>query len=178
MCMRSCTIISKRIYQRDHNRFLETRMGKDIELKKNLLLLCQEEVNRRIDAYKKAMDAAQSAANEQGRSTAGDKYDTARAMSQIDRNMYAKQLSETSLLQRSLTGIQVEKKLEKIGLGAIIQTSQMTYFIAASLGKIECKGKEFIVISPMTPLAQAMLNKRSGDSFNFNKSNVLIQSVY
>ena len=57
--------------------------------KKQLYDLCQAVVQQRIDTARHAMTAAQESANEEGKSSAGDKYETGRAMAQIERDRHA-----------------------------------------------------------------------------------------
>ena len=54
-----------------------------LSLKDQILNKCREYVNVRIATAKQAMDNAQQSANEEGKSSAGDKYETGRAMMQM-----------------------------------------------------------------------------------------------
>src|SRR6218665_4189224 len=51
-------------------------------------------LQQRIHTARLAMDEAQASANNQEKSSAGDKYETSRAMGQIDRDMNAAQLGK------------------------------------------------------------------------------------
>ena len=55
---------------------------------------CIKLINQRIANAKSAVSQAQDAANSSDKSTAGDKYETSRAMGQIDSDMNSKQLLE------------------------------------------------------------------------------------
>ncbi len=66
-------------------------------IKTRLLALCHNYVDQRITNSKQAMDDAQAAANEEGKSSAGDKYETGRAMAQIERDKAAQQLCKLPL---------------------------------------------------------------------------------
>ncbi len=74
-----------------------------LEVKRQLLQLCVQMQQDRVDHARKAMEEAQQAANQEERSTAGDKYDTSRAMSHNVRDMNARQLQE-ALKELALLG--------------------------------------------------------------------------
>jgi hypothetical protein len=71
-------------------------------VKSKLLAMCIEYVEQRISSATTAMQNAQEAANEEGKSSAGDKYETGRAMMQIERDQAAAQLDESLKLKRTL----------------------------------------------------------------------------
>jgi transcription elongation GreA/GreB family factor len=136
-------------------------------LKQQLYNLCLEALNTRIEVAKKAMEDAQNSANEEGKSSMGDKYETARAMGQIVRDMNAKQLNEALKELTTLKLINPETQQTVIQAGSIVVTSGGNYFIAVSAGMLKVDGKTWVALSPATPLAQVMLNKRVGDTFEF-----------
>ena len=62
------------------------------ELKKLLIAHCTALLVQRITVSETAMKNAQESANSEDKSSAGDKYETSRAMGHLDRDMNAKQL--------------------------------------------------------------------------------------
>lgn len=138
-----------------------------INIKQQLYNLCLEALNTRIEVAKKAMEDAQNSANEEGKSSMGDKYETARAMGQIVRDMNAKQLNEALKELATLKLINPETQQTVIQSGSVTVTSSGNYFIAVSAGMLKTEGKTWVALSPATPLAQVMLNKKAGDVFEF-----------
>jgi hypothetical protein len=51
-------------------------------------------LDERMQVAWTAMEAAQESANDQGKSSMGDKYETSRSMGQLDRNMHARQYEQ------------------------------------------------------------------------------------
>lgn len=145
--------------------------------KRKIYLQCLQVVEDKITIAKEAVEAARQSAVEEERSTAGDKYDTARAMSHINQGMFANQLSEVLKLKKVLDQISIDKQLNKVESGALIKTSKGLYFITVSLGIIKIDGKEIMVISPLSPIGQLMLNKKEGEEFVFNGSTIKIIQV-
>ncbi len=54
------------------------------------------------------MDRAQEAANSEGKSPAGDKYETGRAMGQLQKEMHGRQLAEYAKEVKALQSIVVD----------------------------------------------------------------------
>lgn len=146
----------------------------DTPLKNKLLDLCQQQVEERINNARQAMEAAQAAANNEGKSSAGDKYETGRAMMQIERNQHARLLAEALKLKQSLDGIDPDRKQQQIGIGSLVHTNKGTYYISVSLGKLHLDGKEYMAISPVTPLGKALAGLQKGSKLVFNNMNVQI----
>jgi transcription elongation GreA/GreB family factor len=151
----------------------ETETG----LKKRLLDLCLDIQKAKIVIFKKAMDDAQNSANSEEKSSAGDKYETSRAMSQNERDMNAKHLSEALKEQSVLQQIKPDVQFTEAKTGAIIKTTSSNYFIATGLGEIELEGTKYFVLSAGSPLAQAMLGKKKGDEISFRNDTIKIKEV-
>ncbi|MDH5366329.1 MAG: GreA/GreB family elongation factor [Cyclobacteriaceae bacterium] len=150
----------------------------NISFKQKVYLHCIQVVEDKITIAKEAVEAARQSAVEEERSTAGDKYDTARAMSHINQGMFANQLSEVLKLKKVLGQISIDSQHSEVESGTLIKTSKSIYFIAVSLGIIKIDGKEIMVISPLSPIGQLMLNKKEGEEFVFNGSTIKIDQIY
>ncbi|MCK6649208.1 MAG: 3-oxoacyl-ACP synthase, partial [Bacteroidia bacterium] len=55
----------------------------------------------------------------------------------------------------------------KIKLGSVVFTSNGNYFIAISAGKKEIDQAVFFIVSPNSPIGQALINS-NGKEFSFN----------
>ena len=75
------------------------------QIKKHLHERCLAIVQQRMCDAKEAMDGAQQSANQEEKSSAGDKYETGRAMAQIARDQAAQQLDEALKLKNALDQI-------------------------------------------------------------------------
>lgn len=114
-----------------------------------------------------AMQAAQAASNEEEKSSAGDKYETARAMGQLDREMHGKQY-EQARNERLLLERLNASPASVVGLGAIVHTQASgIFYLAVSIGKLTVEGTEVMVVSQQSPIGQALLGKHPGDEFGF-----------
>ena len=147
-------------------------------LKQELYDRCKIKLEERINSFENAMKNAQAASNSEDKSSAGDKYETSRAMGQLDRDMNAKQFVEAQNEYASLLKIFITNESEKVIAGSMIETNIGIYFIAAGIGTIELESvnKTIIVLSPRSPLAMAFMGKKKSDTIHFNnKSFQIIQ---
>lgn len=123
------------------------------------------------------METAQAAANAEEKSSAGDKYETTRAMMQIERDKAAEQMEEGLKLKRMAESIKPQINNSKIGLGSIIMTDSVHFYIAISAGKVDVEGQTFLTVSAQAPIALTLLKLNPGDSFIFNKEKLCIKDI-
>jgi hypothetical protein len=146
-------------------------------LKQQVFNYCRQYVESRIATAKQAMDDAQQAANEEGKSSAGDKYETGRAMMQIERDKAAQQLDEAIKLQGILDHLSLDTQNEKIGLGSLVITNTKKIFISIGIGKIVVNENEFLVVGPSAPLGKALMGLKIHDELIFNKEKITIAQI-
>jgi hypothetical protein len=149
-----------------------------IAFKNRLKQAAQQLIEQRIAAAKKLIDNAQEAANSEEKSSVGDKYETARAMGQLETEMYSKQLAQQIRELALLHEVKTEVIYAMATMGACIESGELTFFIAAGLGKQTIDGKLIIFLSPQAPLAKLLQNKKAGESFVFNGKDTVIERVY
>jgi hypothetical protein len=105
-------------------------------IKEALIKKCLELLNDKKAILEKNIELAQEASRDDTKSSAGDKYETTRAMMQIEIDTNKKRLLETQSLENILLGIDI-KTPSKIGLGSLVKTNQGTFFISIGLGQIK-----------------------------------------
>ena len=146
--------------------------------KRSLKDQCIALLNARIDTARQAMQSAQESANNEGKSSAGDKYETGRAMSQIDRDRSAGQLDEAVQDMLRLQSIDADRIYDQVANGTVIRSGDMIYFIATGLGVIQHDGHKVIVLSPKAPLSNLLREKVKGDQVTFNGKSFVIDEVF
>jgi len=150
---------------------------KSEELKGELLKLCKIFVQDRIQNAENAMQNAQQSANSEERSTAGDKHDTARAMSHLEQEKSAKYLDEAIKLKRAFSELLKAQPSDVIDFGSLVVTNQGTYFIALSIGVIKLDKEDYFIVSPTSPIAIAFKGLVVGDKATFNGGIFLVEEV-
>jgi hypothetical protein len=133
-------------------------------LKEHCIAIIQD----RIEGLVKGMAAAQLAANEETKSSVGDKYETARAMNQLEKDMLARQLAENKKELAAMVEVDVTGEYDEVKAGSLIRSSEMYFFILGGLGKMTVEGATVFVISPNAPLARSIMGKKAGEEMQFN----------
>ncbi|MGF6929112.1 transcription elongation GreA/GreB family factor [Chitinophaga sp. W2I13] len=135
-------------------------------------------ISERIAMAKSAGDRAQEAANGEDKSSAGDKYETGRAMGHLEKNMYARQQAEHVKELARLQQVNTDSIYTTPQTGALVQCAEQSFFIAAGLGRQLIDEQTIFFLSPYTPLAELLLQKKAGDQFLFNKEEITILTIY
>ncbi|MGW8122400.1 3-oxoacyl-ACP synthase [Roseivirga echinicomitans] len=148
-----------------------------LETKAKLYASCLKLVNERVTHIEDAMRNAQASANEETKSSAGDKYETGRAMMHLEKEKLATQLSEVSKMKMGLDQINPEKNQLLAELGSVVITSNAKYFLSVSLGQIKVEDEVYFAISPASPIGRVMFGKKKGDSFDFGGKQINLLGV-
>jgi transcription elongation GreA/GreB family factor len=144
--------------------------------KENIIETCKQLILQRITTAEQAMKAAQESSNSEDKSSAGDKYETARAMGQLARDMNAKQLVQAKNELAELLKIDLQENTT-VKSGSLVIAQTAVYFIAIGLGPVKLGEQTVVVLSPKSPLALQMLGKKAGDSFVFNQHKISINTI-
>jgi hypothetical protein len=61
--------------------------------------------------------------------------------------------------------------------GAVVKLSGRYFVIAVSTGKFTCRGREFMGISTMAPIFEAIEGARAGETVQFNGRDLIVEEV-
>ena len=134
--------------------------------KSEILQIIRGKLSEKTD-YLEHLISETRAANNETKSSMGDKYETSREMVQQEINNLQVQLNENLKALNSLKLINTNQH-SVIGLGSLVETEKGFFYIAVSLGEIRFQEKKIFVISIESPLAKAMHGKSKGDEFILN----------
>ncbi len=149
-----------------------------IAIKQSLIEQCKAFVQQKIDVAEKLMNEAQEGANNETKSSAGDKYETGRAMMHAERDKNAQQLSEAMKIKMQLDRLKKAVHSENVSFGSVVITTYGNYFVAISAGRVLVEGEKYFAISPQAPLAKSFLGKIEGDVVEFNKQKITILEIF
>lgn len=135
--------------------------------KEKLFNYCHEYVEERIKRIKEDIDNAQISANTETKSTVGDKYETGRAMAQLEIERASQQLSEAEKLLFMLNKLKNVKVEDRVVPGALVKTSLGLFYISISLGQKKLEQQEYLIISADAPLGRILIGKQVDDSFQW-----------
>lgn len=137
-------------------------------IKDQLIASCAQILKLKTETLKNELNDLVVSTATENKSTTGDKHETGRAMMQLEQEKLGKQLLEAESLLKEYERISFEAENRIIKIGSLVRTHHQTFFIAVPLGKIELHSQVVFVISPRSPLAQALLGKKQKDTVVFN----------
>lgn len=150
---------------------------KDLK-KEKIIATAQNLLQSKLIELEKAIFNVQNAANEESKSSMGDKYETGRAMAQNDRAMLENQKNELLKDIGTFENINFEQETEFIKSGSLVQTSIGYILVSVSLGKIEEDGVNVMLISSASPLGKELTGKKVNDTVTLNGRPIQILGVY
>jgi transcription elongation GreA/GreB family factor len=146
-------------------------------LKQQLHSRCLTYVDERIKAAQEAIQIAQQSANEETKSSAGDKYETGRAMAQLEIEKNGVQLAEALRLKQTLEQIMPDLETKTVRVGSLVITNQGNFYIAISAGQFSIDNEAYFVISPASPIGQKLIGLHVEQGFSFNKRDFKVLQI-
>ena len=143
--------------------------------KMEILALVKTKVEEKI-LYLENLIADTRSSNNDTKSSMGDKYETGREMLQQEINRLQNQ-ANVFIQQRDFLKKISTHENSKVETGTLVETDKGWFYLSVSLGEFQFEGKKIFAISPETPLAIAMLNKKVGDNIVVNQMQQKIKSI-
>ncbi|KJD32876.1 hypothetical protein PK35_07815 [Tamlana nanhaiensis] len=145
-------------------------------LKEQLLQVCVKRVEKRISDYKEEINLLKEALEEADKSSdEDDDSGNGKLFNDLEKNM--SYLNDAFKTKDYLKLVKTNINFTEAVLGSIVKTDSITFYIAISLGKIECEHQEFYAISLSSPVGQLLRNKKVNDTFEFNQTKYVIQEI-
>jgi len=149
-----------------------------VSLKEKLYEQCLLFVQKRLANIQQAIDNAGESANDETKSSAGDKHETGRAMAQLEQEKNSKQLSEAIELKKQLEKINPNQQSEKVAAGSIVATNKGRFYISISAGKLIVDKEIFFAVSPTSPIAVQFMGLEKKGKISINGTEYKIESVF
>ncbi len=139
----------------------------------------RDQITRRIDTARQSADQAQHAANQEEKSSAGDKYETGRAMNHLEQEMHARQLAEHTRELAILHQVNAETLYTTPTAGRLYSMPGPGHLHRSRSGaKQQLNGKTILFLSPTAPLATTLRGKKIGDTLSFGGNQLSIEDIY
>lgn len=148
-----------------------------VEQKLTLYNHCRQFLQTKIHETEIEIASLQASANEETKSSAGDKYETGRAMAQLEIEKLTGLLSDFKKQLQTLDHIHVDKEYESVQQGSLVTTNNGYFFVSVSAGELQIDGKKIFCLSINSPLGSRLKGLKQGDSFALNNRQFVIQSV-
>ena len=130
-------------------------MEKMLRLKLAVHRQCLELLEERILSVRSSIDEMRTSARESSKSSAGDKHETGRAMTDLEIEKQQVSLRHLQQMLTCISQLDPQKIMTKAAPGALFSTSQGLIYIAVPLGRLKVENAGVLVISPEAPIVPA-----------------------
>lgn len=147
-----------------------------VKAKSALMEEAREKLQLQIRQIEDQLGELIKAGAEEGKSSAGDKYETQREMIKQSRDLLDIQLYRTQMMLNQLKQISTRAQ-SSVQEGALIKLSIGYVWVCVSLGESVLEGEKYQLISKDSPLFLSLKNKKIGESVLFRGKNLVIEEL-
>jgi len=117
---------------------------------------------------------------QEGKSSAGDKHETAAAQVHLELEKMGKQLQEHNRRVEELERFHPSKISSNLEVrpGSLVETNTGWFYVITSLGKLTTTSGDCFVISAASPIGQALLGKKVGEAGLWSGKEFKLLNVY
>jgi len=137
-------------------------------------------LSQKIETAESAIQSAKDSRDNETKSSVGDKYETGRAMMQIEQQKNEVQLSKALTLKKILEQINIDADAannHQAQLGSLVITPQAFFFLSIGIGKIAVESQKVFAISMASPMGKILYGKKAGDQISFQGKMVEVLEV-
>ena len=131
----------------------------------------------KIDLLNNELNDLRESSRNETKSSAGDKYETTRAMLQLEQDKTNKQLKEAQEQKAIFEQIDGSIISNQVIKGSLVKTGKGYLFVSIALGKAIVDGITVIALSPQSPLGMKLMGLKANDSAEINGQQYLIETV-
>lgn len=131
----------------------------------------------RQTGYRRELASLDEASARETKSSAGDKYETAREMIAQSRRLMEANLAEAEAALENLDRMAAAPARSACGFGSLLETSQGWLLMGISLGDVEVDGVAIRTLSLASPLGQALKGRGPGDHVPWRGGEISLLSV-
>lgn len=146
-------------------------------IKASLLEVCMDKVAAQLESIQSNLDSIKESRDNETKSSAGDKFETGRAMMQTEYQKAERQLLLASNTKQELANLDLSKQNPRIGKSALVETSNGFYFISVGMGKVYIDDALFYCISIQSPIGLLLKGKTVGETITFNGKTIEILKI-
>lgn len=124
---------------------------------------CLTKLQRQKQELQSAIEKVFDSIIEEDKSTAGNKYETARALGQEELDRLHRQVNSTDQQIALLNQLDSTVSHSDIQTGSLVKTSTKYIYFAIAIGRIQIDGTDIFVISINSPMGQKAKGLKKGD---------------
>lgn len=144
--------------------------------KKAVVEAVSQALREKLLSFESMLGELNAAIAEDTKSSAGDKFETSRAMAQQEIDKVQQQQAETKRQLALLTSLPMEETAT-VRAGSLVQTDKGIFFVGVPAGQLEIGGKTVVCISSASPLAQNMIGKSKNEAVSAGNTSQTILAV-
>ncbi|MFN9520423.1 MAG: hypothetical protein ACK574_11950 [Bacteroidota bacterium] len=138
-----------------------------LALKKHLFESCRLVLDERIRKGQQMLEELKNDAQNDAKSSAGDKHETAISMMQLEQEKLNRQLHEYARQKDALEKLVPDSVHVRVMPGSVVTTGKGEFYLITALGSLPLSQEVIQCISPNAPLAVALMGKSIGDRVQF-----------
>jgi hypothetical protein len=132
--------------------------------------------NAKIASLQSTLDDLTIASQNESKSTAGDKHETALAMLQIEQVQIQNQLDDFLIQKNVLDRLDITLVNNTIIPGSLIKTNRGYFYLSVAAGKIVIDNIKIFAMSLNSPIGSKMLGAKIGDTIMQNEMLYVVES--
>jgi len=146
-------------------------------LKQQLLTTHLEYLQDKIDAFRDMIEGLSLDAQNDAKSSAGDKHETALSMMHLEQEKLNRKLAEFTTQKQKIKKIDGASVAEIIGIGSLVQTNKLWVFISEALPKVVLDEQTIFSVSPESPLGSELIGKKKHDIVLVNQVEYIVHQI-
>jgi len=146
-------------------------------IKEKLWHVCIKKLEVEQAALQDNLASVEESRNNETKSSVGDKYETGRAMMQLEHQKLTSQLQRLKAQIGELKVINLDFLTNQVRQGSLVQTDGGIYFICTALGKVEIEATVYYCISLQSPIGKLLQRKVVGDQVVFHDRPIQIEAI-
>ena len=145
--------------------------------KQKILSKYQILLQDKIDIYQDLILSLTEDAQNDAKSSAGDKHETTLSKLHIEQEKIANKLKEALEQQVILSKLDITQVSNNVVLGSLVITNHLTVFVCTALPKITVDNQTVFAISPQSPLGVQLMHKTIKAEFLVNQVSYKILEI-
>lgn len=145
--------------------------------RKQLIDYCTAFIENQINHVQTVINSAKESAQNESKSSAGDKHETGKSLMQLEQENNAMLLHNMMKQKPAIKMLESFTGSDTVKMGSIIETNNGVYFIGIGVGLVNLESKSYFIISPSAPVGKLLTGKKRGDTVTFNGKEIQIFEV-
>lgn len=131
----------------------------------------------RINTNIEEINSLEKEMGEETKSSAGDKFETAREMMNQSITRMQDSLQQQKKQLQQLQALKRIHSTDKVGMGSFVSCEKAYFLFGIAFGKVNSSKGNIFALSLSSPLGKLFLNKGVGDRVKMNQTNYTIKSI-